>query len=142
MGNKYRNRRYSQHAQEVVVAKGGKGGRAMRHLQPPALGLGFCGKRGKRRRTKSHLDLKSCRCRLGRISSVGKSTLISVVSAAKPKSPNITLTLNPNLGVVGVPDGRSFIMADLPGLIEGRIWERVSESILKTSNGPRYRSYH
>ena len=52
--------------------------------------------------------------------SVGKSTLLSVVSKAKPKIGAYHFTtIKPNLGVVSTPDGRSFVLADLPGLIEG-----------------------
>ena len=52
--------------------------------------------------------------------SVGKSTLLSIVSKAKPKIGAYHFTtIKPNLGVVSTPDSRSFVMADLPGLIEG-----------------------
>ncbi|OQB66079.1 MAG: GTPase Obg [Tenericutes bacterium ADurb.Bin140] len=112
----------TQHAQEVVVAKGGKGGRgnaafATARFRTPD----FAEKGEKGEERKVILDLKVL-ADVGLVGfpSVGKSTLISVVSAAKPKIAEYHFTtLNPNLGVVGVPDGRSFIMADLPGLIEG-----------------------
>ena len=112
----------TKHNQEVVIAKGGRGGRGnsffanARHTTPD-----FCEKGEPGVEFNCGLELKVL-ADVGLVGfpSVGKSTLISVISAAKPKIADYHFTtLNPNLGVVGVPDGRSFIVADLPGLIEG-----------------------
>ena len=112
----------TKHNQEVVIAKGGRGGRGnsffanARHTSPD-----FCEKGEPGVEFNCGLELKVL-ADVGLVGfpSVGKSTLISVISAAKPKIADYHFTtLNPNLGVVGVPDGRSFVVADLPGLIEG-----------------------
>ena len=112
----------TKHNQEVVIARGGRGGRGnsffanARHTTPD-----FCEKGEPGVEFNCGLELKVL-ADVGLVGfpSVGKSTLISVISAAKPKIADYHFTtLNPNLGVVGVPDGRSFVVADLPGLIEG-----------------------
>ncbi len=112
----------TKHAQEVVVAEGGRGGKgnacyaSSRNTTPDYSEKGVPGIE-----RNLQLDLKVL-ADVGLVGfpSVGKSTLISVVSAAKPKIASYHFTtLHPNLGVVAVGDGRSFIMADLPGLIEG-----------------------
>lgn len=112
----------TKHKQEVVVAKGGKGGKgnaAFANSRNPAPEICEKGEPGEEFDVQLELKVLADVGLVG-FPSVGKSTLLSIVSAAKPKIADYHFTtLAPNLGVVGVPDGRSFIMADLPGLIEG-----------------------
>ena len=112
----------TEHGQEAVIAKGGRGGRGnTRFATPanPAPQLSENGEPGKERYIVLELKVLADVGLVG-FPSVGKSTLLSVVSSAKPKIADYHFTtLNPNLGMVETEDGRSFVMADLPGLIEG-----------------------
>ncbi len=107
---------------EVVVAKGGRGGRgnsAFKTQTNTAPNFSEKGEEGEKRTLKVEVKMLADVGLVG-LPSVGKSTIISCVSRSKPKIAAYHFTtLNPNLGVVKASDGFSFVMADLPGLIEG-----------------------
>jgi len=112
----------TRHGQQVVIAKGGRGGRGnTRFATPnnPAPEIAEKGEEGVERWIVLELKVLADVGLVG-FPSVGKSTMLSVVSGARPKIGAYHFTtITPNLGVVDVGDGRSFVMADLPGLIEG-----------------------
>ena len=106
----------------MVVAHGGKGGRGNIHFATSvntAPEIAENGEPGEDRVLRLELKVLADVGLVG-FPSVGKSTLLSVVTKAKPKIAAYSFTtLTPNLGMVILPDGRDFSMADLPGLIEG-----------------------
>ena len=112
----------SRKDQEEVIAKGGRGGRgntAFKTQTNTAPDYSEKGEEGEHKTLKVEVKMLADVGLVG-LPSVGKSTIISCVSKSKPKIAAYHFTtLHPNLGVVRASDGRSFVMADLPGLIEG-----------------------
>lgn len=121
--------------EKVLICEGGRGGRgniafATKNNPAPA----FCenGEPGEIRHVLVELKLLADVGLVG-LPSVGKSTIISKISAAKPKIADYHFTtLKPNLGVVKTKDNRSFVVADLPGLIKGAsLGEGLGDKFLK-----------
>ena len=112
----------TEHGQQAIIARGGRGGRGnirFATANNPAPDLAENGEEGQELNIVLELKVIADVGLVG-LPSVGKSTLLSVVSAAKPKIGAYPFTtITPNLGVVTIREGRSFVMADLPGLIEG-----------------------
>ena len=110
------------HGDRFLAAEGGRAGRGnAKFLSNKRRAPGFAeqGEEGEERWLRMELKLLADVALVG-FPSVGKSTLISVISAAKPKIADYPFTtLAPNLGVVKMSDGVEFVVADLPGLIEG-----------------------
>ena len=120
---------------KLIVAAGGRGGRGnMAFATRTNTAPDFCenGEPGEEKILKVELKLLADVGLVG-MPSVGKSTIISKISAAKPKIAAYHFTtLSPNLGVVKASDGRSFVVADLPGLIEGAsLGEGLGDKFLK-----------
>lgn len=111
-----------EHGQLAVIAKGGRGGRGNSRFatsRNPAPDFAENGEPGEELEVTLELKMMADVGVVG-FPSVGKSTLLGTVSQAKPKTGDYHFTtLQPNLGVVSTQDGRTFVMADMPGLIEG-----------------------
>ena len=108
--------------EKVIIAKGGRGGRGNMAFATPKNSAPEIAENGEPGEEKTVILELKLLADVGLVGypSVGKSTLLSVVSNAKPKIADYHFTtIDPNIGVVKVNDTDSFVMADLPGLIDG-----------------------
>ena len=125
----------TKHEEEAVIAYGGRGGRgniAFATRANPAPNFAENGEPGEVKRIKVELKLLADVGLVG-MPSVGKSTIISMISASKPKIAAYHFTtITPNLGVVRAKNNKSFVVADLPGLIKGAsLGEGLGDQFLK-----------
>lgn len=125
----------TKNGEEAIICRGGRGGRGNKSFAThdnPAPEISEYGEEGEIKNVKVELKLLADVGLVG-LPSVGKSTFLSVVSASKPKIAAYHFTtLSPNLGVTKTKDGRSFVIADLPGLIEGAsLGEGLGDKFLK-----------